>query len=474
MEAGPITIGGHPMKKRSYRSVKVKAVDWEKLGEVVRGERVVFAIDVAKERLVGSVVLASTEEVRLNVSWEHPGESAEVARLVTGLPALKLEVALEPSGTYGDPLRWLFLRRGVEVYRVSPKRSHDAAEVYDGVPSWHDVKSAGLIAKLHVHGASERWPLRSEGERELAAAVRTMGMYDKQAQCNLSRLEAQLARHWPELTTVLDLVSATVLEVVKEYGTPEAVVREEEAARRLMRRVGGALLREEKVLAVVEGARRSIGVPATEGERRAMQELAAEILRCRAAGRRAKAVVKALVEGDEAAQRMGAVIGKTTAAVVISSVGDPRRFESAGALEKAMGLNLKERSSGKHEGQLKITKRGPGECRFYLYLAALRLLMKDPVVAKWYERKVGRDGGKAKNKAVIAVTRKLAKALWHVARGARFDATLLFDAVKLGFKPKVSSAPSPPRCAPESPGESSRASGLHSVGEVLQHAGLVQ
>ena len=458
------------MKKRSYRAVKVKAVDWEKLGEAVRGERVVFAIDVAKEKLVGSVFVASTEEVQLNVSWVHPVESAELVRLVTELPAAKLEVALEPSGTYGDSLRWLFLRRGVEVYRVSPKRSHDAAEVYDGVPSWHDVKSAGLIARLHVHGASEKWPLRSEGERELAAAVRTMEMYDKQEHCNLGRLEAQLARHWPELTTVLALGSATVLELVKEYGTPEGVAREEADARALMRRVGGSLLREEKIGAVVEGAECSIGVPATEGERRAIQELAAEILRCRVAGRGAKALVEALVEGDEAARRMSVVIGKTTAAVVISGVGDPQRFQSAGALEKAMGLNLKERSSGKHQGKLKITKRGPGECRFYLYLAALRLIMNDPVTARWYERKVDRQGGKAKNKAVVAVMRKLARALWHVARGARFDTMLLFDAVKLGFR----GAPCPPPCPPSKATAGEQASALRSVGEVVQHMSLVQ
>jgi hypothetical protein len=36
-----------------------------------------------------------------------------------------------------------------------------------------------------------------------------------------------------------------------------------------------------------------------------------------------------------------------------------------------------------------------------------------------------------KNKAVIAVTRKLVKGLWHVARGEPFDSRLLFDVNKL-------------------------------------------
>ena len=57
---------------------------------------------------------------------------------------------MEPSGTYGDALRALFVEAGVWVYRISPKRVHDAAEIYDGVPSLHDAKAAphGLCAAV--------------------------------------------------------------------------------------------------------------------------------------------------------------------------------------------------------------------------------------------------------------------------------------------------------------------------------------
>ena len=451
------------MKKRSYRSVNVKKVDAEKLSEVVRGERVVFGVDVAKERMFGSVMVAGGEEVKLNIGWTDPIDTRQLVDLVTSLPVASLDVAMEPSGTYGDPLRWLFLERGVEVYRVSPKRSHDAAEVYDGVASWHDVKSAGLIAKLHLHGASEIWPLRSEGERELAAALRTMVMYDRQEYSNLNRLEAQLARHWPELTEDLGLSSATLVELVKEYGSPDAVADDEAGARALMRRAGGHFLGEDKVARVLVGASSSTGVPVTDGERVAIKELAAEIHRSRAKGRAAKARVKALAQGQVSTGRMSRVVGTTTSAVLVSGVGDPVRYSSASALLKGFGLNLKEKSSGKHQGQLKISKRGPGDCRYYLYLAALRLIGQDPVVGRWYERKVERDGGKAKNKAVIAVMRKLAKALWYVARGAEFDSRLLFDVRKLGFETPTRRGASPP-CS---------VAGLKHVSEGLQETGLI-
>ena len=40
-----------------------------------------------------------------------------------------------------------------------------------------------------------------------------------------------------------------------------------------------------------------------------------------------------------------------TACVLWTSMGDPRKYHAAAAYRKAMGLNLKERSSGTYQGQ---------------------------------------------------------------------------------------------------------------------------
>jgi hypothetical protein len=47
-----------------------------------------------------------------------------------------------------------------------------------------------------------------------------------------------------------------------------------------------------------------------------------------------------------------------------------------------------------------------------------------------YQRKKQRDGGRA-SRAAVALMRKLAKALYHVARGAAFDSSKLFDVRRL-------------------------------------------
>jgi len=424
------------MKKRIYKAVKINSINRQKVEEAVKGKRVVFGIDIAKDINFGRLV-TEQREVLTTVKWHQIGETAEMIEFLKSLSASVVEVALEPSGTYGDALRYQLERVGLPVYRVSGKRVHDAAEVYDGVPSMHDAKSADIIARLHLDGASQAWRDKSDEERELSAAVVTMVVHDEQYERTCNRIEAQLARHWPELSTLLTHGCATLLSLLESYGSAAAVAAAPEDARSLMRKVGGHLLSADKIEQVMEAASGTLGVPMIAGERRAMMALAAEANRSRRAAQAARKQVRVLARSQEheAIGQLAKVVGLVTAAVLVVKAGAPQGYEGAKPYVKAMGLNLKERSSGKHKGKLKITKRGPGDARRYLYLAALRMIQVkgDGVVRAWYLRKVKRDGGRMKMKAVVAVMRKLTAALWHVGRGAEFDSSLLFDTRRLGL-----------------------------------------
>lgn len=424
-------------KKHPYRAIHVSRFEWKGLCEQVKSRRVIVGIDVAKEAMVAAV-MDEEEVVFKTVRWSHPLETDKLLDLVERLrkKAIEVTVALEPSGVYGDALRWQLHGAGLDVFRVSPKKSHDMSEIYDGVPSSHDGKSAAIVAVLHSRGASEPWPPESERKRELTAALRLAEVFGKQFRQNRNRLEGLTARHWPELTLTLELGTATVLELLIAFGGPAVVAQEIEESRALMKRVGGAMLASEKVEAVLTGAASSKGVPLAPEEERLVRSLAAEARRNQLELRRAQRRVEELASKEGATKELAPVVGKTTAAVLVASVGDPREFESPQALVKASGLNLRERSSGKQKGGLHITKRGSGEARMYLWMAALRLIQWDPVIRAWYAKKVKRQGGQAKPKAVVAVMRKLVLALWHVARGETFDSTKLFDIRRLGLLAK--------------------------------------
>ena len=414
------------MSKRRYKSEEFKNVDWERVESRIEGERVVLAVDVAKEDFVATL-LEADQKALLTFRWGHPQETADVVeRMLRLSQGRRLEAVLEPSGTYGDALLWQLRQAGIAVYRVSPKRVHDAAEVYDGVPSLHDAKAAYLIGRLHLQGISQPWQEPSDERRELKALQTRLRVCKEREQAARARLEAHLSRHWPEILGILPLGSATLWALISTYGDPASVAGDACTAQALMRRTGGPGLSEEKIQAVLASARSSLGVPVVAAERELLQWLGAEVLEAGQQVRQVEREIERRVEQDPLLLPLAAVIGKVSAAVLVAAVGSPRDYPDAASYLKALGLNLKERSSGKHKGQLKITKRGPSLARFYLYFAALRLIARDPIVKHWYKLKSNRPGA-VKNKCVIALMRKLAKALWHLARGSTFDPTKLFN-----------------------------------------------
>ena len=318
----------------------------------------------------------------------------------------------------------------VPVFRVSGKRTHDASEVYDGVPSLHDAKCAGILAKLHVDGVSARWLPATEDKRGLRAAVDLMDLHQERSLQLVHRLESWLARHWPELPELLDLTTASLLALLSRIGGPRDVAADPEGARRLLRGMSHGLMDQNKIDQVVESAAHSVGVPLLPRERDTLMAIAGEAGRSLRAFTSAKTTLERFTL-QTYAQRMAPAVGKTTAAIMATFVGDPALFPSAAAYVKACGLNLKEKSSGKLKGHLKITKRGSGRARQDLWLAVCRWIRTVAAARAWFERKVMRDAG-TKSKALVALMRKLAQALFHIGRGDPYDAARLFDLERLG------------------------------------------
>ncbi len=275
------------MKKRRYHTTKVNQVNWRQIAEQAGEQTVVLAVDVAKEDFVGAL-MKPDRSVLKTIRWRHPVQTPELMQdLLSHLGAQHLEVAMEPSGTYGDALRWLFVTHGVAVYHLSPKRVHDSAEVFDGVPSLHDAKAAYQIGRLHLEGVSRRWEERSEQRRALTAQVAVLNLHQERVQSSRNRLEAQLPRHWPELPGILDLGTVTLMSLVAAYGSPAQVVAHAEEARRLMHRSSGGALCREKREGVLEAARQTLGMPCVDAERMLLQTLAQDLLDNNREGQRA-------------------------------------------------------------------------------------------------------------------------------------------------------------------------------------------
>jgi len=266
-------------------------------------------------------------------------------------------------------------------------------------------------------------------EEELSYWVDWMEAQRRQLSIWYGRLEGLLARHWPEATRTLPLKSMVLLRCLSKYGSP-ASLSSASGAKDQLHRWGRGKLSPEKLERLLSDAGGSVGVRAGKFEEHRIRQYADQALGCHREIKQCKRALKKLCGDHEVIQRQSEVVGIVTASVLWSYLGDPRQYDCGGAYRKAMGLNLTERSSGKWEGRLKISKRGWSEARRWLYYSALRWV-KDPRVNAWYEAKKQRGSGDGIEamRGLIGVMRKLALTLYQVGQGKAFDAGLIFPGV---------------------------------------------
>jgi transposase len=417
-------------KRIRYRATSIEQTSWEKLAGVLHGaQTLVVAIDVAKTKMVAGFG-SEDGSTRCLVKWNSPFDNRAFVELVAQTAqalAVPVQAIMEPTGTYGDPLRAMLLARGAELYVMSPKRVHDAAEVFDGVPSMHDAKACVVIDELHQKKISKRYIVPDSQRTRLRALADQRELYAKPLQFYLGQLEALLARYWPEALSDFDVwQNKTPLAVLAHYPGPGVLLEHADQALERVHALGHGHLRTDQVQRMLASAARSSGVVQHDEAQQLIRIAATEALRMRTALDALDRQLEQIAEQAEPTKHLSPVVGRVTAVLLVAYLGALTDYDSSAALEKACGLNLKIRSSGNFVGRPTLTKRGSSPVRRYLYLAALRLIHRDPLIARWYRSRAGYLGGH-KLVAVVAVMRKLIRALWHVARGQPFDSSKLID-----------------------------------------------
>ena len=283
---------------------------------------------------------------------------------------------MEPTGHYWLNLGAYLQEQGMKPVHVNPHHVKKSKELDDNNPSKNDRKDSKTIASL-VNEGRFSYPYIPTG---IYAEIRNLSNLRIQTQEEITRIKNRMARwfsiYFPEIKDVYrnsDAVSG--LMVIKQAPLP-CDIRElgVEGVNKIWRdaRLKGAGIKRATTL--VTAAEHSFGN--TEAPRSARKEIRNLLEDYEGYKKRMDELMEEIEKtlSDKLMEING--IGIKTVSCFIAEVGDIRRFDNPKQVQKFAGYAIVADSSGKHNGESRISHRGRKRLRYALYEAAISVIGK--------------------------------------------------------------------------------------------------
>lgn len=342
----------------------------------------------------------------------------------------EIRIALEPTGHYWESLSEWAKRNGISVEMVQPAHTHKAKELEDNSPGKTDIKDAGIIADLCLQGKSLKIVMPEGVFAELRYLTNYRQELVKDVVREITRLHQVMDILFPELFGLFkNNIGKGLRNLLRQAATPEMVLeRGEEEIRQLLSARSQGRLGLTRARAVIEAAGISVGCKRATGILEIklghiLDQLDNSEKQLKETDNHIKKSLYKVPYADVLLSIPD--LGEISLATILGETGDLRNYHSAQQLIKLGGLNLYEISSGQHQGNRRISRRGRPLLRQILYLACLRMIKSKKGFYSFYQRLV--EKGKPKVSAIVAAACKLLRVIFAMARDNR-----LFNKEQLG------------------------------------------
>lgn len=345
---------------------------------------------------------------------------------------------MEPTGHYWLNLGAYLQEQGMKPVHVNPHHVKKSKELDDNNPNKNDRKDPKTIAGL-VNEGRFSYPYIPTG---IYAEIRNLSNLRIQTQEEITRIKNRIARwfsiYFPEMKDVYkkpDAVSGMM--VIKKAPLP-CDIKElgVNGVNQIWRdaKLKGAGIKRARTL--VSAAEHSIGNTEAPGSARIeirnllndyevyknrMDDLMQEI----------EAKLSEIPYIDKLMEIKG--IGFKTVSCFIAEVGDIRRFDNPKQLQKLAGYAIVADSSGKHNGESRISHRGRKRLRYALYEAAISVIGKNKEFREIHDYyRTRKQNPLKKMQSVIAIACKLIRIFYTIlTKGVDYDGRkMLSDIVR--------------------------------------------
>jgi transposase len=337
-------------------------------------------------------------------------------------------VGFEPTGHYWFTLGDHLKRQGHQLAIVNPYHVKCTRELDDNSPSKSDHKDPMTIAMLVKDGRFRDVYIPKDVYQELREAVGERERIVEQMVTLNNQIIRWLDIRFPEWTKVFKSwkTGITARIVLKEFCTPAAIV--EAGVDNIMTKLEETMQRpsRKKVEQLIRVASISVGrVEGSEAATMALRNLLAMYEMAEEQQTSIERTMEELLLQVPNAGKLVAIkgVGPILAAVMVSEIGDISRFEDPRQIIKLAGLNLRENSSGKHQGKTTISKRGRRLLRYAVFRTMIAMLATNAEFRQLHKQNLTRDNKPmSKMQSVIALCGKFIRVTYAVlTKGVSYD-----------------------------------------------------
>lgn len=337
-------------------------------------------------------------------------------------------VGVEPTGHYWLNLAYFLEDRGIPLVVVNAMHVKRVKELDDNLQTKNDKKDALTIARLMKDGRFSHPKLLRDQAADIRAGYSIEEALIKERSVLKNKLHRWIDKYFPEIFQVFSDFGAMVLAVLEETPLPADIVDRTPAELADICAEAGRMKqrRPTKAAELIQAARSSVGVTvAPWGARREIASLMRQYRLIEEELESIEAELDTLITQTTEYEFLASVpgIGHRTIAGLLAEVGSFTDYESPRQLIKLAGLTLRENSSGTHNGQKKISKRGRKRLRAILFKAIRPILRNNPAFLKLHEYYTERpENPLRKKQSMVVLCSKLLKILHTLCtKQRRFD-----------------------------------------------------
>lgn len=331
----------------------------------------------------------------------------------------RVVIGVESTGPYAQPLLNFLKHKRVKLIQVNTYHTKRVKEIYDNSPNKTDYKDPQVMADIIELGRYLTVIIPEGVIATLRELIHNRESHVHDIKTLINRLNSQVYRIFPEFEQVMkNLKTKTSRYLLQHYADPETIVQIGlEKLTEVIRQQSRGKIKLERIEKLYKAATNTIGIKS--GKEAVLANIESILEQMELLQRYINECELKISEGVAQVPYSRLIttikgIGTLSAAVIISEVGDFRKFTKYEELEKLAGLNLFEISSGIRKGQKRISKRGRHLLRTYLFFAALRMIRKNGIFYDKYQQYIKR--GMPGVKAVVAISRKLLRMIFAIVR----------------------------------------------------------